>query len=81
MVYSSSIEIRPEWRVVEQMDFAGLNRLRPEAIPAPEDLYFCGQVGYCDKSYDTCTPKTERPIYRSRRVFRNVTTSDDPIMR
>lgn len=47
----------------------------------PEDLYWGGEVEYYDKLYDRVTPKNEKPIIKTRKVFRNVTTSDDPIMR
>lgn len=81
MVYSSSIEVRPEWQVIEQMDFASLNRLSSETIPKPVDLYLCGQLEFYDKAYDLVNPRAEKPIGRTQRVPHDVTTSDDPLMR
>ena len=31
--------------------------------------------------FDRITPKAMRPLQRTQRVFRNVTTSDDPVIR
>ena len=49
--------------------------------PPPEDLAFCGALEYYDKSFDRVTPKTERPLKKTARAFRSVTTSDDPVIR
>ena len=49
--------------------------------PPPEDLSTYGALEYYDKAFDRVTPKTEKPLRKTRRVFRNVTTSDDPIIR
>lgn len=80
VVHSSSVDIRPEWVVVEQIPFTSLTKLHYQA-PAPEDLAFCGQLEYYDKSYDRVTPKTEKALKKTSRAFRSVTTSDDPVIR
>lgn len=53
----------------------------PVQAPPPEDLAFCGALEYYDKSFDRVTPKTERPLKKTTRAFRSVTTSDDPVIR
>ena len=53
----------------------------PVQAPEPEDLAFCGALEYYDKGFDRVTPKTERPIKKTGRAFRSVTTSDDPVIR
>ena len=53
----------------------------PVQAPPPEDLAFCGALEYYDKSFDRVTPKTERPLKKTQRAFRSVTTSDDPVIR
>lgn len=53
----------------------------PIQAPPPEDLAFCGALEYYDKSFDRVTPKTERPLKKTQRAFRSVTTSDDPVIR
>jgi translation initiation factor 3 subunit D len=80
VVHSSSVDIRPEWVVVEQIPFTSLTKLNYQA-PPPEDLAFCGALEYYDKSYDRVTPKTDRPLKKTNRAFRSVTTSDDPVIR
>lgn len=80
VVHSSSVDIRPEWVVVEQIPFTSLTKLNYQA-PAPEDLAFCGQLEYYDKSYDRITPKTDKALKKTPRAFRSVTTSDDPVIR
>ena len=148
MVYSSSVDIRPEWAVVEQIPFTALAKLHyrsapPARCPPPhqlatlagpgravrvvgvnkhamrspvstrggfsgtnrrmtghlpacamvtdksltsrsageaEDLAFVGQLHYYDKAYDRVTPKADKPLRRTRRQFRTVTASRDPIL-
>ena len=80
MVHSSSVDIRPEWVVVEQIPFTSLSKLNYQA-PASEDLAFYGQLEYYDKSYDRLTPKTDKALKKTSRAFRSVTTSDDPVIR
>lgn len=80
MVYSSSVDIRPEWAVVEQIPFTSLAKLN-YTVGAPTELTFAGFLEYYDKTYDRVTPKTEARLKRTLKVFRNVTTSDDPIIR
>ena len=45
-----------------------------------EDLAFVGQLHYYDKSYDRVTPKADKPLRRTRRQFRTITASRDPIL-
>ena len=80
VVYSSSVDIRPEWVVKDQIPFTSLVKLNYQ-VGEPTDLAFCGQLEYYDKAYDRVTPRTEKPLKRSRRSFRSVTTSDDPVIR
>ena len=56
---------------------------RPLALqaPPPDTLETYGALEYFDKAFDRVTPKTEKPLRKTRRAFRNVTTSDDPIIR
>ena len=155
VVHSSSVDIRPEWAVVEQIPFTSLSKLnyqvkmpsqsavfkqncssliaysascfwhairghakkqfaqhcpaafcallllhaeassagrqdwhvrraeRPLALqaPPPDTLETYGALEYFDKAFDRVTPKTEKPLRKTRRAFRNVTTSDDPVIR
>ena len=79
-VYTCSVDIRPEWAVVEQIPFASLAKLST-AAPAAEDVTFCGSLQYYDKAFDRITPKEPRPLQRTKRAFRSPSTSDDPIIK
>ena len=50
-------------------------------VPPFLQIVFCGVLEYYDKSYDRVTPKAPSPLRKTTRVFRSVTTSDDPIIR
>jgi len=80
VVYSSSVDIRPEWVVKEQIPFTSLLKLNYQ-VSEPEDLKFCGKLQYYDKSLDRITPRLEKPLQRTKKTFRSVTTSDDPVIR
>jgi translation initiation factor 3 subunit D len=41
----------------------------------------CGSLEYYNKSTDRITTKTDSILERTERIFFNVTTSDDPIIR
>lgn len=80
VVYSPSVDVRPEWNMVEQIAFASFSKLH-FPVGEPEELAFCGQLQYYEKLFDRVTPKATRPLQRTQRVFRSVTTSDDPVVR
>lgn len=78
--YSSSVDIRPEWAVKEQIPFTSLIKLQCN-VGEPTNLLDCGELEFYDKSYDRISSRSEKPLERTKRVFRSVTTSDDPIIR
>jgi translation initiation factor 3 subunit D len=78
--YSSSVEIKPEWAVIEQIPFPSLVKLSCN-VGEPKDLQACGELEYYDKVYDRLTVKQETALEKTRRAFRSVTTSDDPVIR
>lgn len=80
VVYSPSVEIQPAWEMVEEITFATLAKLS-QTVEAPEDLVTCGSVEFYDKTFDRVSPKMSKPVTRTSRIFRSVTTSDDPVMR
>ncbi|KXZ46191.1 hypothetical protein GPECTOR_46g260 [Gonium pectorale] len=77
--YSSSVEIGADWHVVEQVAFQSLSRLN-FSPGEPEDLLACGSLEYYDKSYENIGVKKEKPLEKTKRIFRTVTTSDDHII-
>jgi translation initiation factor 3 subunit D len=46
--YSSSVDIRPEWAVKEQIPFTSLQKLTC-SVGEPKDMYAAGQLEYYDK--------------------------------
>ncbi|KAG0580305.1 hypothetical protein KC19_4G164200 [Ceratodon purpureus] len=81
IVYNSSVDIRPEWAVLEQIPLTSLSKLSYE-VGEPEDITTCGTLEYYDKTFDRVTPKTEKPLERfENRNFYKVTTTDDPVIR
>ncbi|KAG0631213.1 hypothetical protein M758_1G235700 [Ceratodon purpureus] len=81
IVYNSSVDIRPEWAVLEQIPLTSLSKLSYE-VGEPEDITTCGTLEYYDRAFDRVTPKTEKPLERfENRQFYKVTTTDDPVIR
>ncbi|KAK2743513.1 hypothetical protein FQN57_004810 [Myotisia sp. PD_48] len=76
----SSIAIRPEWNMLEEVDFGRLAKLNLEA-PEAEDLDDYGFLYYYDRSYDKPPVKgMERKLQHPERAAYNVTTSADPVI-
>ena len=78
---SASVEVRPTWNLIEEMDYPRLSKLQLPNIGDSEDLYLAGALEFYDKSYDKTSTKNERKLKRIDRVFHTVTTTDDPIIR
>lgn len=78
--YTSSVDIRPEWAVKEQIPFSALAKLSCSVGDAT-DLGDYGSVEFYDKAYDKLTARQEKPLEKTQRIFRSVTTSDDPVLR
>ncbi|KAG8185252.1 hypothetical protein JTE90_023868 [Oedothorax gibbosus] len=77
----ASVTVRPEWQVIEEMDFPRLGKLSLPNVPDGKDVFTCGAVEYYDKTYDRVTCKLEKQLQRINRIFHKVTTTDDPIIR
>ncbi|EAS37016.1 eukaryotic translation initiation factor 3 subunit D [Coccidioides immitis RS] len=76
----SSVAIRPEWSMLEEIDFSRLSKLNLET-PDGEDLDNYGFLYYYDRSYDKAPVKnTERRLRALERAAYNVTTSADPVI-
>lgn len=80
-VLKSSVDIQPEWTMLEQIPFSTLLKL-VYTVSEPEDLLLCGGLESYDRSYDRVTPNNERRLERFKnRNFFKVTTTDDPVIR
>ncbi|EJD43590.1 translation initiation factor eIF-3, subunit D [Auricularia subglabra TFB-10046 SS5] len=76
----SSVPISPNWKMLEEIEFSRLTKLRLE-VDEPEQLSSYGKVYPYDKAYDRVTTKLEKPLQILDRARYNPTTSDDPILR
>ncbi|KAL6542834.1 Eukaryotic translation initiation factor 3 subunit D [Orobanche hederae] len=80
-VFKSSVDIQPEWNMLDQIPFSTFSKLS-FSVPEPEDLLICGGLEFYDRSCDRITPKNCRPLERFKnRNFFKVTTTDDPVIR
>lgn len=76
----SSVTIRPEWELLEEVDFNRLTKLHLEP-PEGEDVDSYGFLYYYDRSYDRAPVKgSERKLQSLDRAAYNVTTSSDPVI-
>lgn len=78
-MYTSSVDIRPDWRVLEQVNFSALTKLSL-SVDEPEDLAFCGSLWHYDKSYDRLTAKNTKRLEKTQRVFSGPASSEDPML-
>merc|ERR1712025_359169 len=77
----SSVTVKPDWIVLEEMEKTQLGKLSLPTVNEPTDLLNCGTLEFYDKSYDRVNVKNERPLRRIDRIFHTVTTTDDPVIR
>lgn len=76
----SSVNIRPEWTLLEEVDFNRLSKLHLET-PDGDDIENYGFLYYYDRSYDKAPVKgAERKLQSLERAAYNVTTSSDPVI-
>lgn len=78
-MYTSSVDIRPDWRVLEQVNFSALTKLSL-SVDEPEDLAFCGTLWHYDKTFDRLTAKNTRRLEKTQRVFATPAASEDPML-
>uniref|UniRef100_A0A8C7CD99 Eukaryotic translation initiation factor 3, subunit D n=1 Tax=Oncorhynchus kisutch TaxID=8019 RepID=A0A8C7CD99_ONCKI len=50
----SSVEVRSDWEVKEEMDFPRLMKMRYMEVEDPTDIECCGALEYYDKAFDRC---------------------------
>ncbi|KAL2816239.1 eukaryotic translation initiation factor 3 subunit D [Aspergillus cavernicola] len=75
-----SITVRPDWNMLEEVDFNRLSKLNLQA-PDGEDIESYGFLYYYDRSYDKAPVKNaERRLQALDRAAYNVTTSQDPVI-
>ncbi|KAE8394804.1 eukaryotic translation initiation factor 3 subunit D [Aspergillus alliaceus] len=75
-----SVNVRPDWTMLEEVDFSRLLKLNLET-PDGEDIDSYGFLYYYDRSYDKAPVKgAERRLQSMDRAAYNVTTSQDPVI-
>ncbi|KAG9340372.1 hypothetical protein JZ751_021485, partial [Albula glossodonta] len=77
----SSVEVRSDWEVKEEMDFPRLMKMRYMEVADPVDIECCGALEHYDKAFDRVTTRNEKPLKSIKRIFHTVTTTDDPVIR
>ncbi|KAI1341486.1 eukaryotic translation initiation factor 3 subunit D [Xylariaceae sp. FL0016] len=76
----ASINIKPDWQLLEEIDFNRLAKLNLDADEG-EDVENYGFLYYYDRSFDKAPVKsTERRLTALDRATYNVTTSSDPVI-
>ncbi|KAI1356693.1 eukaryotic translation initiation factor 3 subunit D [Xylaria sp. FL0043] len=76
----ASINIKPEWQLLEEIDFNRLSKLNLDADEG-EDIDSYGFLYYYDRSYDKQPVKSaERRLTAIDRATYNVTTTSDPVI-
>ncbi|KAJ5475185.1 Eukaryotic translation initiation factor 3 subunit [Penicillium diatomitis] len=76
----ASVNIRPDWQMIEEVDFSRLSKLSMD-VNEGEDLESYGFLHYYDRSYDKVPVKgSERRLQSLDRAAYNVTTSQDPVI-
>ncbi|KAK8218521.1 eukaryotic translation initiation factor 3 subunit D [Phyllosticta capitalensis] len=77
----ASVQVKPDWTVLEEIDFARLSKLNLET-PDGEDLDSYGFLYYYDRTYDKApgAKTSEKKLQVLDRAAYNVTTSSDPII-
>ncbi|VDN60024.1 unnamed protein product [Dracunculus medinensis] len=79
---TASITVRPEWQVLEEMDFPRLAKLNLPNVESGQDIngHRYGQLYYYDKSFDRITVRNEKGLQRCGGTFYNLTTTEDPVI-
>lgn len=77
----ASVNVKPDWAVLEEIDFARLAKLNLETGEG-EDIDSYGFLYYYDRTYDKQpgAKTSERKLNVLERAAYNVTTSSDPII-
>ena len=75
-----SIDIRPEWVVVEQYTLPQLNKLAIKGPFTPETLYECGRVMPFNKRFDRVTPKITVDLHPAKSAPLLTGADADPVL-
>ncbi|KAI9651986.1 MAG: hypothetical protein M1831_007278 [Alyxoria varia] len=78
----ASIAVRPEWQLLEEIDFARLGRLNLDISETGEELDSYGFLYAYDRAWDRQpgTKPAEKRLGALERAAYNITTSSDPVV-
>jgi len=80
----ASVDVKPDWKVVNQFPIANLQKARHPNPPRPDDvstIIEAGSLKFYDDTIDRTSPHATRPIHKIDVNLPNVPTLDDPIIR
>jgi len=77
----ASVAVKEDWNLLETFEFNSLNKTSVDAEPKSEDISTYGSTEFYDKNFDRLTSKLEKPLERTSKIFFNVTTTDDPVIK
>jgi len=77
-----SIQVRPEWQILEELDFQRLSKLSLPGIESGKDVKGeeYGTLNYYDKNTDKVSVKGPIRLQRISGTFYTVTTTEDPVI-
>ncbi|KAK5986420.1 putative choline dehydrogenase, partial [Trichostrongylus colubriformis] len=77
-----SVQVRPEWQVIEEMDFPRLHKLNLPGVGNGEDIgkHLYGTLHFYDKAIDRVSVRNPITLQRCGGNFYNVTTTEDPVI-
>ncbi|KFK28693.1 hypothetical protein AALP_AA7G034100 [Arabis alpina] len=81
-VFKSSVDIKPDWILISQIQFSTLTKLSL-SVQEPEDLLLCGSLAQYNRVYDRVTVNKERKLERfeNKNFVKVTSTSDDTVIR
>lgn len=77
----SSVEVRPDWELLEELPAVVLNKLPQLTNIDGKDITFCGALPFFDRTLDRVTVKAPRRLRVSDVEYPRITTTDDPVIR
>jgi translation initiation factor 3 subunit D len=81
MMKEASVKVKPNWEMIEQLDFPQLNKMTIGAIPQAQDILSCGELHKFDESFDKITLKSTKPLKMTPDTsFVFAGTLEDPVI-
>uniref|UniRef100_A0A915M7L4 Eukaryotic translation initiation factor 3 subunit p66 n=1 Tax=Meloidogyne javanica TaxID=6303 RepID=A0A915M7L4_MELJA len=77
-----SVQVRPDWEVIKELDFQQLNKLSLPNVEAGKDIegHCYGVLHYYDKLADRISVNKAVPLQRFNGTYCHITTTEDPII-